>query len=103
MDISGIVELWPVIAAALSGLVAVATLVTRLTPSPADDEWVRKVAGWLSFLQHADVGGAKVPLTRPRPAPADEPLIRLDEADEPCECPAPDEDAPTEPRADRLR
>lgn len=50
-------------------LVAVATAVTRLTPSPKDDEVVRKIAAFLSFLQPKDVGGVKAPLTPPKKGP----------------------------------
>ncbi len=72
-----IVSNWSVIVGALGALLLAASAVTRLTPSPKDDAFVAKLLGWFSVLEHMDVGGAKAPLTRPKPAPspADEPLI----------------------------
>ena len=36
---------------AIGALLTAASLITRLTPSPKDDEWVRKIISALSFLQ----------------------------------------------------
>ena len=52
---------WDSILWILSGILSVATAVVRLTPSPKDDAWLRRVTGFFSFLEHRDVGGTKLP------------------------------------------
>jgi len=73
--ISWIISNWELIGGIVAALLGLATLLTRLTATPADDEWVRRIAGWLSVLTHNDVAApsAKLPLTR-QPS-ADDPLI----------------------------
>lgn len=57
---------WDVILAVVSALLTVASLVTKLTPSPKDDEVVRKIMAFFSFLQPKDVPGVvKMPGTKP--------------------------------------
>ncbi len=54
---------WELIAAGISSVMGLASVIVKLTPSPKDDEWLKKVVGFVGFLQHKDVGGAKLPLT----------------------------------------
>lgn len=62
--IAWLVANWPVLVGIIGGLLSLASLVTSLTKSPKDDEWVKKLIGWLSFLTHNDtVGTLKAPLT----------------------------------------
>ena len=63
-----IAEHWAEISAVASGLISVATVVVKMTPSPKDDEWLKKATGFLSFLQHKDVGGLKLPGFPAKPA-----------------------------------
>jgi hypothetical protein len=59
-------ENWQVLGAIVGALLTLASLITALTDTPKDDEWVRKIAGWLSFLQpRSSVGTVKAPLTAP--------------------------------------
>jgi hypothetical protein len=59
------------------GLLSVASLVVALTPSPKDDEFVRKAIAFLSFLQPRDAAGTvKAPLTPPAPPVVNPPLLR---------------------------
>lgn len=56
------------ILAALGALLTAASLITRLTPTPKDDEVVRKILSFLSFLQPKGAEGLlKVPGTAARP------------------------------------
>lgn len=62
--------------AVLGALLTLASLVTALTPSPKDDEVVRKLVAFFSFLQpHDSVGTVKAPLRAPAPR-VDAPLIQ---------------------------
>lgn len=55
-----------VLTAILGALLTLASLITGLTSTPKDDEWVRKIASFLSFLQPSDAEGTvKPPLTSP--------------------------------------
>ena len=56
-----IVANWDVLVGLVGGVLALATGITKLTPSPKDDEVVKKIVGFFSILEHADVGGAKLP------------------------------------------
>lgn len=57
---------WDLILAVLSALLTVASLVTKFTASPKDDEVVRKIIAFLSFLQPKDAPGTvKLPGTKP--------------------------------------
>ena len=64
---------WHEIGAALVALLAAASAITRLTPSPKDDAAVaaiRRLVGRLSALQPRDSGRlAKLPGARPAPPP----------------------------------
>jgi len=57
------IEHWEELGVALSGLVSVASVITKLTPSPKDDEVLKQLLAWLSFLQPRGVSGMKLPLT----------------------------------------
>lgn len=71
-------EIVGLVSVALPALLALASVVTRFTKTPKDDEVVRKALAILSVLNPGDAGGGlKLPGSRPRqPAPEDEPLIR---------------------------
>jgi hypothetical protein len=78
---SWIVSNWGTIGAIVFGALSLASLVTALTPTPADDEFVRKLMGWLSFLQPRDsAGSVKAPLTKPA-GPAEDPIVTARPAD----------------------
>lgn len=47
----------------------VASAVTKLTPTPKDDEVVKKLLGWLSFLNPKGVAGLKLPMSAPKASP----------------------------------
>jgi hypothetical protein len=65
------------IGAIVSAVLVLATLVTGLTPSPKDDEVVRKIAGFLSFLTPKDAPGTfKLPMTPPPAARGEGPLLQ---------------------------
>ena len=59
-----LVDNWPLLAQVLGAILALAALVTRLTPTPKDDAFIARLLGWLSFLRPADVRGVKAPFTR---------------------------------------
>jgi hypothetical protein len=65
-DMSFILENYDTILAAVGALLTAASLVTKLTPTPKDDEVVRKVLAFLSFLQPKGAGLLKVPGTPAR-------------------------------------
>lgn len=86
--IQWVVANWGLLAGLITGLLAVASIVTALTPTPKDDEVVRKIAAFLSFLQPRNSAGTlKLPGASPAPpvAPADDsedealPFRRLDD------------------------
>lgn len=52
---------WDTILEVFAAVVALASVIVRLTPTPKDDEWLAKVLGFLSFLK--PLRGYKVPLT----------------------------------------
>jgi len=62
-----LIENWDDILLALGALHAFATVVTKLTPSPKDDEWLAKVWGFLSFLPSRGIPGLKAPFTPLKP------------------------------------
>lgn len=63
------------IGAIVGGLLSVASLITALTPGKKDDNVVKSIAGFLSFLTHKNTTGTlKVPGTK-APVPEDEPLV----------------------------
>lgn len=52
---------------ALGALLSLASVITGLTPSPKDDEVVRKIIAFLSFLTPRDASGTfKPPFKPPR-------------------------------------
>jgi hypothetical protein len=57
---------WGSIISVIIGLLSVASVITKLTPSPADDAVVSKLLAWVSFLQPRGAGVLKIPLTTPR-------------------------------------
>ena len=62
-----LVENWDEISLGLAALLTVATIITKWTPTPKDDEWLAKVVGFLSFLPSKGVGGVKAPFTPLKP------------------------------------
>ena len=62
------------IGAIVGALLTVASMITALTPGSKDDNVVKKIAGFLSFLTHKNTTGTlKAPGTA-APVPEDEPL-----------------------------
>lgn len=58
-------ENWDTLVAIVVALLSLASLITRLTPSPRDDEVVRQLIGLLSFLRPADSDEVfKAPFTK---------------------------------------
>lgn len=53
--------------AAIGALLTAASLITKLTPTPKDDEFVLKLLAWFSFLQPRGAGTLKAPGTTPKP------------------------------------
>ena len=66
-----LVENWVTVVEVVGAVLALATAVTRLTPSPKDDEVVKKIVGVFSVLEHADVGGVKLPAVPTKKADRD--------------------------------
>jgi hypothetical protein len=61
-----LLENYDTLLAVLGALLTAASLVTKLTPTPKDDEVVRKILAFLSFLQPRGAGLLKVPGTPPK-------------------------------------
>lgn len=61
-----ITDNWGAITSLIIGLLSVASIITKLTPSPKDDAVVAKLLAWVSFLQPRGAGTLKIPLTTPR-------------------------------------
>lgn len=59
-------ENWQTLAAVPAAVLAVASLITKLTKSPKDDQVVAKITAWLSFLQPKGMGGLKFPVSPPK-------------------------------------
>lgn len=52
-----------VILEVVSAVIGTATLITGLTPSPADDAILAKIVSFLSFVTHKDAAGSlKLPM-----------------------------------------
>lgn len=69
-----LVDNWGTIVTISVAVLAAASVVTKLTPTPVDDgivAFLQKLLGFLSGLNHSDVGGTKAPLTKPKAAPSD--------------------------------
>ena len=70
---SWLVDHWGELLAGAGAILAAASFITRLTPSPKDDAAVaaiRRLVGRLSALQPRDSGRlAKIPGSRPAPPP----------------------------------
>ena len=49
-----ILENWTHVLEAVGLLMAAATIITGLTPSPKDDQWLKKVANFLSIVTPKD-------------------------------------------------
>ncbi len=58
-----LVENWEELGLIVSGVLSVASVVTKLTPTPKDDELLRQLLAWLSFLQPRGAGILKMPMT----------------------------------------
>lgn len=66
--VAWVVAHWSQIAAAISAALVLASVITAFTPTPKDDEVVRKIASWLSFLQpRTSAGTLKFPGTAAAP------------------------------------
>lgn len=66
---------WATIAEVLGALVAAASVITALTPTPTDDSvvaWIRNILGRLSVLTHSDAPGT---LSTPVLQRGDEPIM----------------------------
>ena len=66
---------WPVIAQVVGALVAAASVITALTPTPVDDgvvAFIRKILGYLSALTHSDAPGT---VSAPLVQAGDSPLM----------------------------
>lgn len=62
---------WGSVAGIIMGLLTVASMVTRLTPSEKDDKVVAKIMAFLSFLQPKGRGSVfKPPMSRPEAPPS---------------------------------
>lgn len=56
---------WEQLAAAAAALYALVSIIVALTPTPRDDEWLKRLMDWLSILKPKDADGTlKVPLTQ---------------------------------------
>ena len=67
-----LVSNWETILTVSVAVLAAASVVTKLTPTPVDDTvvaFLQRLMGFLSGLNHSDVGGVKAPLTKPKMAP----------------------------------
>lgn len=64
--IDWIVDNWDLLAGGAAALLTLATTITRLTPTPADDEWLAHVIGVVGrFSWLHPSGGWKAPGARP--------------------------------------
>ncbi len=63
-------ENWGSIISVTIGVLSVASVITKMTPSPKDDAVVAKLLAWVSFLQPRGAGTLKLPLTTPRESTA---------------------------------
>jgi len=64
--ISWLFSHWLEITEAVGLLFTAASIVTGLTPTPKDDEWLKKAAAFVSFVTSKDLPGTfKAPLTPP--------------------------------------
>lgn len=61
-------ENWTLIVETAGAVLALATVVTKLTPSPKDDAVLREIVSIFSLLEHRDVGGIKPPTRRAKRA-----------------------------------
>lgn len=64
-----IMENWGTLSVVILAVLSAASAVTRLTPTPVDDgivAFLQKLMSFFSALNHADVKGAKMPLSRPK-------------------------------------
>lgn len=62
-------EHWDMLVGIIFSALTLASAITKLTPTPKDDEWVRRIISWLSFLQPKGAGSLKLPLTKPKESP----------------------------------
>lgn len=58
-----LLENWRALAEIAGAGWVVLSLIVKLTPTPYDDELLRKAVGFVSFLQPLGRGGLKLPLT----------------------------------------
>jgi hypothetical protein len=67
--VNWVLENWEMILMVSGALVAVASVIVKLTPNKTDDAVVgvlQRILGRLSMLNPRGVGGVKMPLTKPR-------------------------------------
>lgn len=57
---------WAELLGILTGLLAVASTIVKLTPTDKDDLVLMKILQWVSVLQPKGVAGVKLPLTAPK-------------------------------------
>jgi hypothetical protein len=75
--ISFITSNWGMLTSILAALLTAASLITRMTDTPKDDQVVKKIASFVSFLKPKDQGGGvKAPLTTAKERQADADLFR---------------------------
>ena len=55
---------WDLMLEALFGIMSVASIIVKLTPSPKDDEILKRVLHWVSFLRPRGDGIFKMPMTK---------------------------------------
>lgn len=67
-----ILDNWGMLMSVSVAVLGAASVVTKMTVTPIDDGivgFLQKLLGFLSGLNHADVGGVKAPLTKPKVVP----------------------------------
>ena len=64
--IKWLAEHYDEILAIIGALLTVASIVTKLTPTPKDDEVLRQLLAWFSVLQPRGQGSVKLPFSKPR-------------------------------------
>lgn len=71
---------WDVILMVSGAVLSLASIVTKLTPTPTDDkvvDFIKNLLARLSVLQPKGVSGVKAPLTKPKEVVKDNPRVNL--------------------------